>query len=67
MSDHVWLPSSGFPLESNEASESLSVESNANSNEYFWGLKECMEDFTKYVKLYNQEAGRESYYYHGLT
>ena len=67
MSEHVWLPSSGFPLESNEAFEYLSVESNANSNEYFQGLKEHMEDFMKYAKLHIQEAGGESYYYHGLT
>ena len=56
MSEHVWLPSFGFPFESNEASESLSVQSTANSNGYFWGLKEHVEDFTKYAKRYIQEA-----------
>ena len=32
--EHVWVPSSGFPLESNDASESLRVESTADSDEY---------------------------------
>ena len=40
MSEHVWLPSFGFPLESNEAFESLNVESIVHSNKCFWGLKQ---------------------------
>ncbi|XP_024033457.1 L10-interacting MYB domain-containing protein-like [Citrus clementina] len=32
--EHVWVPSFGFPLESNDASESLRVESTADSYEY---------------------------------
>ena len=32
--EHVWVPSFGFTLESNDASESLRVESTADSDEY---------------------------------
>ncbi|KAL9457629.1 hypothetical protein AB3S75_006638 [Citrus x aurantiifolia] len=32
--EHVWVPSSGFPLESNDASESFRVESTVDSDEY---------------------------------
>lgn len=31
---YVWVPSFGFPLESNDAFESLHVESTAHSDEY---------------------------------
>ena len=33
-SEYVWVPSSGFPLESNNAFESLHVESTVDSDEY---------------------------------